>query len=260
MITFTWFGTATVLLNVDGEKLLFDPFFRTNKKLEQTPLCTFTEVDCIFNTHPHFDHLCNMPQILPKTKAMFYGTPTAYLRLQAEGVELDKNIQILCPHQKIETKHAKIQVHRARHVKNNLGIILKTAFKIIFTAQLHKVYKILSLHHKYLMGGDIVAYQINAKGKCILLFGSAGIDKTASLPKDVDVLIWPYQGRTGMAKYSLKILQKINPKQVILTHFDNAFPPITGNVKTKSFEKLIKQKMPYVKVIVPLYAQQIEIK
>lgn len=38
MINLTWFGTATILIDVDGEKLLFDPFFRMNDKLERPEL------------------------------------------------------------------------------------------------------------------------------------------------------------------------------------------------------------------------------
>lgn len=70
-----------------------------------------------------------------------------------------------------------------------------------------------------------------------MLFGSAGIDENVELPKDIDVLIWPFQGRTGMTKYSLPIIEKINPKTVILNHFDDAFPPITGTVKTERLSR-----------------------
>lgn len=38
MINITWYGTATILMEIDGTKLLFDPFFRMNKKLEQPKL------------------------------------------------------------------------------------------------------------------------------------------------------------------------------------------------------------------------------
>lgn len=81
MINITWFGTATILIVVDGEKLLFDPFFRMNKKLECPKLEEFCDVDFIFNTHAHFDHLCDMPEILANTKAKLYSPPAAYERL-----------------------------------------------------------------------------------------------------------------------------------------------------------------------------------
>lgn len=42
---------ATILIDVGGEKLLFGPFFRMNKKLECPKLEEFCDVDFIFNTH-----------------------------------------------------------------------------------------------------------------------------------------------------------------------------------------------------------------
>lgn len=56
-----------------------------------------------------------------------------------------------------------------------------------------------------------------------------------------------------MAKYSLPIIEKINPKVVILDHFDDAFPPITGKIDTKKFVKLMNKKHSEIKVIVPEY-------
>jgi len=257
MIKLTWYGTATILLEIDDEKLLFDPFFRMNKKLEQPQLKEFCDVDYIFNTHPHFDHLCDLPEILKNTKAKIYGTPTMYLRLETQSVDVDNKTEILCPHETLKTKNTTVSLHRSKHVTNNLGIILKTAFRIIFKFQFKKAIKILKTHNNFRMDGDIVAFEINAQNKKILLFGSAGFDEKAILPKDVDILIWPYQGRTHMAKYSLPIIEKINPKMVILDHFDDAFPPITGKVDTKKFMKIMSKKHPAIKVILPEYKKSI---
>lgn len=261
MITLTWFGTATVLLEVDGpkgtEKLLFDPFFRMNKRLPQPKLEEFCNVDYIFNTHPHFDHLRDVPRILQHTNAKLFGTATAFLRLEEQGVDVENKVEILCPHEKLQTKNATVALHRSKHVKNDVGIILQTAAKILFTFRAHRALAILGEHHHFTMGGDIVAFQVDAHGKTILIFGSAGFDNRALLPQKVDVLVWPFQGRTGMTKYSLPIIEKINPKVVILDHFDNAFPPITSSVNVEKFVRIMHKKHPQIKVIVPEYKQKI---
>lgn len=259
MIKLTWFGTATVLLDIDGEKLLFDPFFRMNKKLPKPELKEFCDVDYIFNTHPHFDHLCDVPLILKNSKARFFGTPTAYLRLETQGVDVDNRVEILCPHDKITTKKAEIVLHRTFHVKNDVFIVLKTALKIIFKFQFKKALQILKTHKQFLMGGDIVAFEVRAQGKKILIFGSAGFDKRANLPDDVDVLVWPFQGRIFMTRYSLPIVKQIAPKKIVLSHFDNAFPPITGHVNTKKFLRVMKRKMPDIETIEPTYKKSIKI-
>lgn len=260
MINLTWYGTATIMLEVNGEKLLFDPFFRMNKNLEKPPLETFVNVDYIFNTHPHFDHLRDVPEILKHTNAKLFGTPTAYLRLETQGVDVENKVDIICPHDSINTKNTVIKTHRTFHVKNDFGIVFKTAMRIIGKFQFHKAIKILGEHHHYHMSGDIVAYQVDVEGKTILIFGSAGYDQRAKLPEKVDVLIWPFQGRTGMCKYSLPIIEKINPKMIILDHFDNAFPPITSTIKVEKFVNIMKEKHPNIKVVVPTFSQVIKIK
>ena len=259
MIELYWYGTATVLLDIDGEKLLFDPFFRRNKKLEQPEIKEFARADAIFNTHSHFDHLCDVPEILKKSHANLYGSSTAYLRLKRQGVDVEKRAVVLREYETRHFKNASIKVYPARHIKNDLGIVLLTSLKVLFTFQLHRAVKLLNMHNKYLMGGSIMAFEVKAQGKNILIFGSAGIDKSARLPENVDVLIWPFQGRANMTKYSLPIIERIKPKLVILDHFDNAFPPVTGNVNTEKFIQTMKKKHPEIKVIVPKYKQKIEI-
>lgn len=257
MIEITWYGTATILINIDGKKLLFDPFFRMNKKLEQPQIKEFCDVDHIFNTHSHFDHLCDVPKILNKSKAKLYGSKTAYLRLKKQGVDVAKKAVILHNYETRNLKNASLKVYPSRHIKNDLGTVLLTAMKIIFTFQIHKAYKLLEMHHKYLMGGEIMAFEIKAENKNILIFGSAGIDKNAKMSESVDVLIWPFQGRTNMSKYSLPIIERIKPKMIILDHFDDAFPPVTGKVNTDKFVKLLNKKHPEIKVIVPKYKEKI---
>ena len=253
IIELTWFGTATILLNIDGEKLLFDPFFRRNKKLEQPDIKEFTHVDYIFNTHSHFDHLCDVPEILVRSSAKIYGSSTAYLRLKKQKVNVAKRAVVLHYNETRNLKKCSLKVYQSQHVRNDIGIILLTALKILFTFQIHKAWKLLRMHHKYLMGGSVMAFEVKANGKTILIFGSAGVDKNVKLPSGVDVLVWPFQGRSNMTKYSLPIIEKINPKVVILDHFDNVFPPVTGNVNTSKFVKVMAKKHPDIKVIVPKY-------
>ena len=254
----TWYGTASIMLEVGDEKLLFDPFFRMNKKLQKPDLIEFTNVDYIFNTHPHFDHLCDLPKILPHTKAKVYGTHTMKARLMRQEVNQGQ-VFVLENEEWVDTQNSRVTAYSVRHVKNNKGIIIKTVVWGLARLKFISAYKVLSLHNDYRMGENIYAYEIEAEGKSILIFGSAGIDENQPLPKDIDVLIWPFQGRTNMTKYSLPIIEKVAPKTVILDHFDNAFPPITSTVSTAKFVKAMRRLHPEIKVIVPEYHKPIKI-
>lgn len=181
----------------------------------------------------------------------------SFLFFITQRVDVENKVIIIHKNGQIKTQNSTITVHPSLHVENNLGIVLLTALKILFTFQMHNAIKILKLHHKYLMGGDIVSFEINANDKTILIFGSAGFNNKMKIPKKVDILIWPFQGRTNMTKYSLPIIEKIKPKTIILDHFDNAFPPITGKVNTEKFVKVMTQKHPEIKIIVPKYKEKI---
>ena len=109
------------------------------------------------------------------------------------------------------------------------------------------------------MKGEIVAYEVNAEGKKIFLMGSAGNMKNYNYPKDIDVLVWPFQGRSNITRYSMKIVEKIAPKMVILDHFDNAYPPITNHIKTDKFIRIMQKKHPEIKVIEPEFNKIINI-
>lgn len=76
-----------------------------------------------------------------------------------------------------------------------------------------------------------------ADNKKIFLMGSAGNIKEADIPKDIDILILPYQGKSNICSYSLKLVGKIKPKTIILTYFDYAYPPITSEINTDKFVK-----------------------
>lgn len=254
----TWYGTATIKIEIGGEKLLFDPFFRWNKKLEKPSLDEFTEVDYIFNTHPHFDHLCDLPLILKNSQAKIYGLKVMAERLKKDGVDKSK-IQVLNPFETLITNNAKITPYPAKHVKFNQGIILKLVTKNLATFRGLRSCKILNYHAAYCLSNEIFAYFIEGEDKKILIFGSAGIDKNVELPKGVDALVWAYQGRTNMAEYSLPIIENLKPKMIVLDHFDNAYPPVTSDMDTDKFVDLMEQKHPEIKVIVPEYRQSIEI-
>ena len=157
------------------------------------------------------------------------------------------------------TPNASVKAVNGKHIKNNIGIILKTAARIVFKFKYINALKILSVHDKYFMRGDIVGYFIKAENKRVMIFGSAGFDENYEYPNDIDVLIWPFQGRTHLEEYSLKIIQKLNPKKIILDHFDNAFPPITNTIDTKHFVSLMKKHCPQIEVVIPSFSQTIEI-
>ena len=81
----TWHGHATMSLNVDGYRLLVDPFFSGN------PACATTadeaEADYILVSHGHGDHVADLVSIAHRTGAMVISNFEIATWLENQGVK-----------------------------------------------------------------------------------------------------------------------------------------------------------------------------
>lgn len=103
MLTFRWLGVAGLEFNLDGFTLLIDTFFTRPSKgalISQIPvrpnaaLCKryAPRADAVLVTHPHYDHLLDVPIILEQTGARAYGTPNTCALLALHGFRGDRAI------------------------------------------------------------------------------------------------------------------------------------------------------------------------
>ena len=46
-------------------------------------------------------------------------------------------------------------------------------------------------------------------------------------PKNADLLVLPYNGWKDNFPPSVRIIERLNPKRIVLTHYDDTFPPVT---------------------------------
>lgn len=56
---------------------------------------------------------------------------------------------------------------------------------------------------------DVLAYEIERGGKRLFLLGSANCRKNVAYPKQIDLMVYPYQGRSDMLAYSLRFLKRL---------------------------------------------------
>ncbi len=89
-----WLGVAGIELRSDGQILAIDPYFtrmplrrmlgrmRPNQQLiaERLPRC-----DYILVTHPHYDHLADVPEVIHNTGATAFGSANACRLVAAMG-------------------------------------------------------------------------------------------------------------------------------------------------------------------------------
>ncbi len=72
--------------------------------------------------------------------------------------------------------------------------------------------------------------------------GSLNLSADVEYPTGADMLILPFQGRSDLEEYGLSIVRRLKPKKVYLDHYDDSFPPISDEISTKKFEKILREQ------------------
>lgn len=100
----TWLGHSSLLINIDGYKIITDPVFeksvsvvgpsRFNGEIPVTP-DELTDIDAVVISHDHYDHLNkdSIKQLEPKTKRFFVPIGVGN-RLLKWGVPAEKIVQL----------------------------------------------------------------------------------------------------------------------------------------------------------------------
>ncbi|MDO4977982.1 MAG: MBL fold metallo-hydrolase [Eubacteriales bacterium] len=253
-----WYGTASVSIETQSSKILFDPFvplpgsgIRISKK-------DYEDFSNIFLTHGHMDHLASIPGLVKGTDPSIWCTKTPAKTLLKKGVN-KKRIRVLHPEDKIYIGDIEIQPIKGKHIHFDKQIVKKT---LISSRMIKYGYNIPWLMHQNRVckeKKETISYLIRAEGKSILLMGSLGIDPSTVYPIGVDLLILPFQGASDLITPSLEIIEKIKPKRIMLDHFDNTFPPISNKISLMELKKWMDIDHPDIKVVKPKYKKTVHL-
>ena len=247
-----WYGTSTILLEQDGTQLLFDPFIPINKKVFQPVAEEFAAAENIFITHGHFDHIARIPDILMQSgrKNLVYCTGKPRENLILKGIEKEQ-IHEISPGDVLNIKPFIVKVLKGKHIIFDKALLLKTFLSPRIIANWGKFISMLKENREYGEFGETVVYDIQVPDKRILLMGSLNLDENTIYPKGADLLIMPFQGRSDINTYAMQFIERLQPKRVLLDHFDDSFPPISSMIDTEPFVSLMRQRYPGIPVICP---------
>ena len=247
-----WYGTATILLEQDGAQLLFDPFLSLNANAFKPPIGELSKANRIFVTHGHLDHIVDIPAILNhgdgRTKV--YCTASPRKTLITKGVP-EVRMQLIVPGDVLIFGPFEVSILKGKHIVFDKRLIIKTFFSPRVLRNLGNFIYMLKENRRCAEAGETVIYDIKVRDERILLLGSLNLDGDTEYPKGVDLLILPLQGRSDVSKYAMHIIDNLQPKKVLLDHFDDSFPPISSYVDPEHFISLMKSEYPSVPVICP---------
>ena len=256
MVSITWYGTFSLKLENNNEKILIDPFIRYNKRKDKSFKNNFLDTKDIFITHGHLDHTMDLPMLYKNEDVKIYTTKTPYNRLINDGIKKDKLVNIKYG-DKINIGNINITVLHGKHIKFDAKLVLKTIFNKNMFKYSKNLPKLIKAHLKCKENKETVNYFIKIKNLELLFMGSMGINKYTTYPKNIDYLILAYQGRSDLERKIDEILDRINPKNIILAHFDNSFPPISSEVDVDKLKNKLSNK---TNLIIPKYEEKIILK
>ena len=128
----TWFGTASLLIKNEEDRILIDPFLPLKGSENHPSLLDYQKEDSILVTHGHIDHLGSIPQILRNSEATVYCSALPASTLEKKRADSDQ-IVIIRPGDVLNFgeitvtplpgKHIKFDAKLIRHTFLNLRIL-----------------------------------------------------------------------------------------------------------------------------------------
>jgi len=244
-----WYGTATVLLEQDGTKLLFDPFIPLNKESYKPPLEELSESDGIFVTHCHFDHISAIPSILKRCRedVKVYCTREPKDVLVSKGLDKSR-IYNLKLGDVVNLDPFEVHILKGKHIVFDWLLILKTIFNLRVLTNLGSFVRVLKAKEHRRVPETIVC-DIRVQNKRVLLLGSLNLDAGTEYGVGANLLVLPLQGRSDICSYAIPFIDRLKPEKVLLDHIDDTFPPFSSPVKTEPFISHMEREYPAIPVI-----------
>lgn len=258
----TWMGTASILLEASGERILFDPFVQIKGGENPNGLEDFLAEETIFITHGHFDHLSTVPWLLEEGDSTVFcsARPARTLEKFVEEFSPESGrILEMRPGDEFSIGGVSVKVLRGKHIKFDKRLIFKTLRPIRLLKYWYNLPSLFLMNKTFKEANETLAFDIRAEGKEILLLGSLALSEEEDYPKRADLLILPYQGNSDLEKEALKIIKRLKPKRILLSHFDNAFPPLSRSVDTRELKQMMDEDYPDIPVVKPKAGKAVHI-
>lgn len=273
-IKFTWLGCAAFILDLDGTRLLFDPFFFRNEKASpvlKTKREDIKDINAIFITHGHFDHATDAAWFAENLNISVYCDEKAKQNMinWAEGKILKSyihplsergknNIKIIDFFDKIQiNQQIEVEVVKSRHIRFDKETIKKGTNPKGATA---KEIRLLMKVGAGFRLGKVFAFSISYKDIKILIYGSLFHRYPEILKnyENCDIFIVPIAGNSkeNLAIKGGQMVDILKPKIIIPTHWDLFFYPLMSS-DTGPFQKYVEENHPDTKILMPIIDTEI---
>jgi L-ascorbate metabolism protein UlaG (beta-lactamase superfamily) len=230
-VTLRWLGTAGFELRHDGWTVLVDPYI-TRAPLRTCALSRLESdgaairrhvsgADAIVCGHTHFDHVLDVPAIARLTGARVFGSRSAVNLCRAAGIAADRLCDV---ESQSGERRAEVGPFELTFVPSAHSPLL--AGRVPFAGEIADCDQVPSRAHQYRCGA-VFAVTVRVAGRVIHHVGSANLLDEAPLPsREVDALLLCVAGWTTSPRFVPRLLQRVSPATVVLSHWDDFFRPI----------------------------------
>ena len=254
----TWYGTACFGMECGPDRILFDPFLELRGGSYGADPQELIGYDTIFVTHCHFDHLHTAESLLEAGEGevtvfctkQCCDTLERFLDDQSNVVQIDIN-------RSYRIGSIVIDVLKGRHIEFLWSHILDTMSPLRVLRHAGNLPYLFRANRLFREAGESVAYYIRAEGKRILLLGSLALAPDVQYPEGADILILPYQGNNDLPARAEEVIRRLQPRSILLSHFDNAFPPMSREVDLRPLKRLVELEFPGIRVVKPTAGKEI---
>lgn len=241
-IKIKWYATASLSIAQGNDAMLFDPFLPLRgSEITLSPRC-FDGFFHIFITHGHFDHIEAVPGIVARNRGVtVYCTKAPYDTLRRKGVPAE-NLRHIRPGEVIRVGDMSIRVYPGRHAVLP-GISARRVKYLLRSPHKQNLFYIVRENRRCREKDETVLYRVETGGRKIIVMGSLNLRRGTCYPAKADLLILPYNGWDDNFRPAMEVIQRLQPRRVLLDHFDDAFPPITMPIDTRPIREYLGERV-----------------
>ena len=223
-----WLGVAGFSLSYEGTRLLIDPYVsrvslgdmvRRRTALPDRNLIDtwLPRADAVLLGHTHFDHAVDAPAVARRDGATVYGSESAKHLLALHGLA-DRAVAVE-PHRVYEIGPFEVTFVPSQHSKLMLGRSVPNGGEL--TCE-----HVGALSPQAYECGQVWGIHVAVAGTTLYHQGSADLIEDQIRHRDIDVFLCGVAGRQFTDGYTERILRRLEPRTVVVTHHDDFFVPL----------------------------------
>jgi L-ascorbate metabolism protein UlaG (beta-lactamase superfamily) len=226
-----WLGVAGFALSYEGTTVLIDPYvsrcssgdlLRRRTVLSDRSVVDrwLPRADAVLVGHTHFDHALDAPEIARRDGATVYGSASARHLLGLHGLA-DKAVEVEA-HRVYEIGPFEVTFVPSVHSKLLLGRSVPNGGEI--TCE-----HVGDLSPQAYECGQVWGIHLAVAGTTLYHQGSADLLDDEVRHRDIDVFLCGVAGRQFTPDYLGRILPRLEPTTIVVTHHDDFLRPLGGD-------------------------------